>query len=228
MRTGGFKLAQEIFAVSTPQSHRYYYSKKDGLLGLPSPEHKQQEHGHRQMNFLLSKGGRGHEGGWGEADVWSRDELSLQKSVKCSTTGTQFVAVYLFLLCFTNAPVGFQTYKSCSRAENYSHCESTWLPWLAASCHPCQQQPHVPCDTQDTHKQQTASPQLIFIDKGRTIAKPEAHSMSFTMPCHQKQPPAAFIPEQRVLQNNLPGPWRAKAGSGWVFCFPPHWFIKHD
>lgn len=105
MKTGGFKLAQEIFAVSTPQSHRYYCSKTDGLLCLPSPEQEQQVHGHRQMNFLLSRGGRGHQGGWGEADLRSRDELSLLKWVKCLITGTHFVAVYLFH--FPNAPVGF-------------------------------------------------------------------------------------------------------------------------
>lgn len=61
--------------------------------------------GHRQMNFLLSKGGCAHEGGWGEAAEWSRDELGLQKLVKCLITDTHFVAVYL--LHFTNAPVGF-------------------------------------------------------------------------------------------------------------------------
>lgn len=83
-------------------------------------------HGHRQMNFLLSRGGRGHQGGWGEADLRSRDELSLLKWVKCLITGTHFVAVYLFH--FPNAPVGFETHKSCSRVENYTHCESTWLP----------------------------------------------------------------------------------------------------
>lgn len=43
--------------------------------------------GHRQVNSLPSKGGSGHEGGWGEAAVWSRDELSLQKWIKCLIAG---------------------------------------------------------------------------------------------------------------------------------------------
>lgn len=54
MKTGGFKLAQEMFAVSTPQSHRYCCSRKESLLGLPSPEQEQQVHGHRQRSVLLS------------------------------------------------------------------------------------------------------------------------------------------------------------------------------
>lgn len=71
-----------------------------------------------------------------------------------------------------------------------------------------------------THTQQhSASPQLISTEKGRTIAKPEAHSLSFTMPCHQKQPPAASIPEQRVLQNNLPGRGELKLGLDEYFAF---------
>lgn len=75
------------------------------MLSLPSPEQEQRVHGHRHMDFLLSKGGCGREGGWGEAAVWSRDELSLQKRVKYLITDTHFVAVHLFH--FTNAPVGF-------------------------------------------------------------------------------------------------------------------------
>lgn len=213
-----------MFPVSTPQSHRYYCSKKDSLLGLPSPEQAQQVHGHRQMGFLLSKGGCGQEGVrerllWGAEVSWAP-----RNGIKCLIPGTHFVAVYLFH--FTNAPVGFQAHESCARAENVSHCERTWLLWLAASRHPHQRQADV-CDTQDT-QQHRDSPQLMFMDKGRTIAEPEAHCMGFTMPCHQTQPPAAFMPEQRVLQNNWPGLWRAKAGSGWIFCFPPHWFIKHN
>lgn len=89
-------MAQEIFAVSTPQSHRYYCSRKDSLFGLPSPEQEQQVQGHRQVDFLLTKGGCGHQGGQGEAAVWGRDQLSLQEWVKHLITDTPFVAVYLF------------------------------------------------------------------------------------------------------------------------------------
>lgn len=47
-------MAQEILAVSAPQSHRYYSSKEEGLFGLPSPN-QEQVHRHRQINYRLSE-----------------------------------------------------------------------------------------------------------------------------------------------------------------------------
>lgn len=48
-------MAQEILAVSAPQSHRYYSSKEEGLFGLPSPNQEQQVHRHGQINYRLSE-----------------------------------------------------------------------------------------------------------------------------------------------------------------------------